>query len=288
VWRLYDQSGLANDLNVSGPAINNHADNNPVNATRHPLRVGGHKVYGAYFESGMGYRANPTTGIAINNEPETLYMVTSGKHVNPGCCFDYGNAEADPMNSSAFRDGTMEAISFTTFDASGPWCGGAGATGPWVLADLENGLWACGDAKRNDANVPLPFDFVTAMVKGGENGFALKGGDATGGTLTTLYDGPRPRGYQPSERARARNPADCTRDLTPLSPPPLFPSVPKVQKAGALILGMGGDNVARARALGIPTTAVGTYYEGAVTRGYSTDEADVALQADIVAARYGQ
>jgi len=165
------------------------------------------------------------------------------------------------MNSSAFYDGTMESISFTTFDASGPWCGGAGKEGPWVLADLENGLWACGDGKRNDRNVPLTFDFVTAFLKGGTDGFALKGGDATAGNLTLLYDGPRPPGYQP------------------------------MQKAGAIILGMGGDNVSRERArvpLGIPTTAVGTFYEGVVTRGYSTDATDDAVQADIVAARYGQ
>ena len=38
--------------------------------------------------------------------------------------------------------------------------------------------------------------FVTAMVKGGANGFALKGGDATQGKLTTMWDGPRPQGSQ--------------------------------------------------------------------------------------------
>lgn len=52
------------------------------------------------------------------------------------------------------------------------------------------------------------------------------------------------------------------------------------------VLGMGGDNVARPRS-GIPTTAIGIFYEGAVTQGYSTDAADDALQADIVAAAYG-
>ena len=49
---------------------------------------------------------------------------------------------------------------------------------------------------------------------------------------------------------------------------------------------MGGDNVARPRS-GIPTTAIGIFYEGAVTQGYSTDAADDAVQADIVAAAYG-
>jgi hypothetical protein len=52
--KIYDQSGNGNHLLVSTPAVNNPAFNNPVNATRHPISVGGHKAYGAYFETGMG------------------------------------------------------------------------------------------------------------------------------------------------------------------------------------------------------------------------------------------
>lgn len=133
IWRVYDQSGRGNTLNVSGPAINNPADNNAVNATRHPLMLNGHKTYGMFFEGGMGYRALNTNGIALDNEPETLYMVTSGTHVNSGCCFDYGNAESQPNNASTFHDGTMEAINFSVTDVSDVWCGGNGTTGPWVM-----------------------------------------------------------------------------------------------------------------------------------------------------------
>lgn len=50
------------------------------------------QVYGAQFEGGMGYRIDQTKGIATGNDPETLYMVTSGQYYNGGCCFDYGNA----------------------------------------------------------------------------------------------------------------------------------------------------------------------------------------------------
>jgi hypothetical protein len=52
----------------------------------------------------------------------------------------------------------------------------------------------------NPTNTPVTSEFVTAMVKGGENGFALKAGDATTGTLTTMFDGPRPSGYQPMKK----------------------------------------------------------------------------------------
>ena len=50
--------------------------------------VGGHAVYGAYFEGGMGYRCDSTWGVATGNEPESMYMVTAGNHFNSGCCFD--------------------------------------------------------------------------------------------------------------------------------------------------------------------------------------------------------
>ena len=35
-------------------------------------------------------------------------------------------------------------------------------------------------------------------------------------------------------------------------------------------------------------TGVGTFYEGAMTASYTTDAADAALQANIVAAGYGK
>jgi hypothetical protein len=135
-----------------------------------------------------------------------------------------------------------------------------------VLADLENGLWGCDQPGGNNSNLlPLPYDFVTAMVKGGTSSFALKGANAGagGGALTTMWDGPRPPGYVP------------------------------MRKTGAIILGVGGDNVwrrsaaASPRAPTIPGTSIGTFYEGVLTVGYTSDTADAAVQADILAAGYG-
>jgi len=62
VSKIYDQSGNGNDLLVAGPAISNMFDDLPVNATRHAITMLGadgrrSKVYGAFFESGQGYRA---------------------------------------------------------------------------------------------------------------------------------------------------------------------------------------------------------------------------------------
>mmetsp|Transcript_16697 Transcript_16697/g.33663 ORF Transcript_16697/g.33663 Transcript_16697/m.33663 type:complete len:96 (+) Transcript_16697:333-620(+) len=86
------------------------------------------------------------------------------------------------------------------------------------------------------------------MVKGGTNGFALLGGDATKPGLKKLYEGPRPPGYQP------------------------------MKKQGAIILGIGGDS---------SDWAVGTFYEGVMTKGYASDSTDQAVHANIVSAGYG-
>jgi len=241
VQRIYDQSPMANHLDPAPAGGAVHRPDRAVNASRHKVTVSGHTVYGAYFEGGMGYRIDRTKGIATGNDPETMYMVTSGTHVNGGCCFDYGNAEVNNNDDGA---GTMECVYFGT---SKGWGYGQG-NGPWVMADLENGLWA-GNNRVNNLNLPLTSEYVTAMVKGNTNGFALKGNDATRGKLQLMFNGPRPNGYQP------------------------------MKKQGAIILGIGGDN---------SNSAIGTFYEGVMTTGFSTDAADDEVQANIVAAGYGQ
>jgi non-reducing end alpha-L-arabinofuranosidase len=137
----------------------------------------------------------------------------------------------------------------------------------------------------------MAFPYVVAMVKGGTNGFALKGGDATKGKLTTLYDGPRPNGYQPMKKVRARTGGGVARVRSRVGsgvcagtaaglPPPrpsCFPR-PWTSQQGSIILGVGGDN---------SDWALGSFFEGVVTAGYSTDAADAAVAADIAAAGYG-
>ncbi len=131
----------------------------------------------------------------------------SGTHFNGGCCFDYGNSES---NNKDDGDGTMEAIYF----GNAHWRGNTGAgTGPWVGADLEQGMYYGGGnvTTNNPQSTSLTTPFVTAYLRGATNGFMLKGGDATQGTLKTMYDGPRPfvnaagnntqgRNYQPAKK----------------------------------------------------------------------------------------
>jgi len=91
-------------------------------------------------------------------------------------------------------------------------------------------------------------NYVTAMVKGRAGGFALKGGDAQSGPLKKLFEGARPPYYQ------------------------------VMKKQGAIVLGIGGDD---------SNAAVGSFFEGILTAGYSSDAADATVQANIVAAGYG-
>ena len=240
---IYDQSSSGNDLTVA-PQERAGSDL-PVAATAAPITLGGVRAYGALFGPGQGYRCVNTSGMATGNEEEVIYAVVDGERFNDGCCFDYGNAGVLPGD---YGDGSMEALYFG--NAAG-WSHGFGG-GPWVGADLENGIWYGNVSGANPGNMPLKYPFILAQLKGGANGFALKASDATQGKLQTMYDGPRPGG----------------------SPGPYQP----MQKRGGLILGIGGDNT---------RIAIGTFYEGAVARGYTRDADDDALQRSVVDAGYG-
>lgn len=145
--------------------------------------------YGMWFEPGFGMHVDNTSGVATGNDPESIYAVMSGKNFNGKCCFDYGNSEKNDKDDGS---GTMEAIYF----GNAHWQGantGVGS-GPWVGADLEEGMYYGGGnaTEVNSQSQTLPHDFVSLTLKGRIDGFTLKGGDATRGKQTTMYDGPRP------------------------------------------------------------------------------------------------
>ncbi|MFI9010931.1 alpha-L-arabinofuranosidase B [Actinosynnema sp. NPDC053489] len=243
---IYDQSGRNNRLTqappggFSGPAAGGYDNLAIANAA--PITVGGQKAYGVYVAPGTGYRNNNTNGVATGDQPEGMYAIFDGTHYNGGCCFDYGNAE---RNSRDNGNGTMEAIYFGN---SKTWGYGTG-NGPWIMADLENGLFS-GVNRGYNANDPsIGHRFVTAVVKGEPNHWAIRGGNAQSGGLSTFYNGARPNatGYNP------------------------------MKKEGAIILGIGGDNSVGAR---------GTFYEGVMTSGYPSDATENAVQANIAAAGY--
>jgi len=227
---------------VGTPGGYNPKGNTPANAAAEAITIKGDKVYSLYTIPGEGYfHDGAKSGISTGSEPEGIYMVTSGTHVNKGCCYDYGNAEANRKDNG---NAHMNAIYFGTLQ----WFPGAAGPGPWVQADLENGLFSGGYTHWNPNQKAFPNKFVTAMEKNDGTKFALKGGNAQEGALTTLYDGTLPPGYSP------------------------------MKKEGGIILGTGGDD---------SSSSEGTFYEGAMVKGYPSDETENSVQQNIIAAGYG-
>ncbi len=248
---VYDQSGNDNHLFQAPPGLFRGPDKGGYNtlpiADMAPVTIMGHKAYGVYIMPGMGLRNNNATGLAINDEPQGIYMVFDGTHFDSGCCFNYGNTST---NSRAVGRGTMETVYFGTATA---WGSGSG-TGPWIMSDMEAGLFSGYDAKLNAASPTIDsWRFVTGVVNGGGgNQWDIRGGDAQKEGLATFYSGYRPGSLESSN---------------------YYP----MHRKGGVQLGNGGDN---------GNGSAGTFYEGVITRGYPTDEAVNAVHGNIVAAHY--
>jgi non-reducing end alpha-L-arabinofuranosidase len=240
---IYDQTSRHNDLPVS-PAGGAGAADQPAIANALPITAGGHAVYGVYVAAGVGYRNLAATGTAVNGQAEGMYMVASGTHANDGCCFDYGNTEQPAANDTG--NGHMDAVYFG-FRCEHPPCSGSG---PWVGADLENGLFQGNGSNTGDASVN--YNFVTAINKtDGQTTFALKTGNANSGGLTTQYSGTLPNGS--------------------------YTGYIPMHQEGGIVMGVGGDN---------SNWSTGSFFEGAMTSGYPSDATENAVQANIVAAGY--
>lgn len=243
---IYDQSGRGNHLTQAPPGGFNGPESNGydnlASAIGAPVTLNGQKAYGVFISPGTGYRNNAASGTAKGDAAEGMYAVLDGSHYNGACCFDYGNAETSSRDTG---NGHMEAI---YFGDSTVWGTGSGS-GPWIMADLENGLFSGSSPSNNAGDPSISNRFVTAAVKGEPNQWAIRGGNAASGSLSTFYSGARPSvsGYNP------------------------------MSKEGAIILGIGGDN---------SNGAQGTFYEGVMTSGYPSDATENSVQANIVAAKY--
>jgi hypothetical protein len=240
ITEIFDQSGHGNNLTDAPAGGAAGGPDGLANATAAAVEVGGHAAYGVYIAAGDGYRDDSTSDIATGNSSEGEYEVLDGTHYDNGCCYDYGNAETNNDDDGA---GAMEAIYFGDATA---WGTGAGS-GPWIMADMENGLFSGESAGKNTGDASISHRFTTAMVEGGANLWAILGGNAQSGSLSTFYSGVRPSGYNP------------------------------MKKQGAIILGIGGDN---------SKASDGTFYEGVMTTGYPSAATEAAVQANIVAADY--
>jgi hypothetical protein len=103
--------------------------------------LNGQKAYGVFIAPFSGYRNDATNGVATGDQPEGMYAVFDGTHYNGACCFDYGNAETDNLDTG---DALMEALYFglgTGYNT------GAGQ-GPWILAGtwISLGFFYCSNS----------------------------------------------------------------------------------------------------------------------------------------------
>jgi len=251
---VYDQSGKGNDLWTQGttqvPASTSSQFPNALGEGKGAgCMVGGHKAYSVFIDRNtcLWHDASKSS-MPTGTQPEAMYMVTSGTHYNNCCCFDYGNSETDRKADGA---GTMDALNF----GNECWYGTATIPGPWVQADLEYGLFSGGSQSWNTNQKTMNYNFVTAMLKNNTtNLYALKGGNASSGALSTLWSGNLPGGWYP------------------------------MKKQGAIVLGCGGDCC---KPGGGANCSEGTFYEGVIVAGYPADSTDNAIQANIVSAGYG-
>jgi hypothetical protein len=245
ITKIYDQTANHNDLPISwggywkGPGAN--GSDVGANAMALPVTVAGHPAYGVLVTPGVGYRIDNAKNAPNGSQPEGIYMVTSSGAVNQWCCFDYGSGETSHTDTG---NATMNAIEWGT----ACWFGGCSGSGPWVEADLENGMYSTNTGPNTSNNPGVHYPFVSAWEKNnGTSNFTLKYGNADSGGLTTTWSGPLPNNYSPMK---------------------LQPSI---------LLGTGGDN---------SNSATGEFFEGAVTAGYPSDATENAVQANLAANPY--
>jgi non-reducing end alpha-L-arabinofuranosidase len=248
---IYDQSPKHNDLPIAPKSAFMPGAGLGSNAADGKTTVRGHTVHGIYVTGDPNFIANKKPSVAYRNNKTT--GVASGTQAESMyMVFDgkrsSSNCCFDYGNAEVSGAAGANATMEALYWGSSTWYDSGGGAGPWVGGDYENGMYY-GDKKNSKSNTSVTgMDFVTGVLKGyTEDRFVLKAGNAQSGKLETKWDGQRPAGY-------------ATKKLE-----------------GAIILGTGGDG---------SQGGTGTFYEGAMTIGVSSDAIDDAIHANIVAAGY--
>jgi len=270
VTTLYDQSGNGNDMWRGDTAANAPMDNGEApklcdllaidywqmaDGTKMPIAV----ETGAMWKSKAQCLRNrdKTKNMPTGSKPQTTYAIFHAKYLNNNCCFNYGNTGKLIHYTGP---GTLAALNFSKIEF---WSKGTGS-GPWVMVDWEQGVYAGNTAKCGSGAAPtadctttgenpnpsVTFDVVTTLFKhDGVKHWAMKNGNAKSGALAVSIDLPTlPKGYSP------------------------------LKVEGGLGLGEGGAG---------DTNGTGGFSEGAVMAAETTDATDDAIQKSIVSV-YGK
>jgi hypothetical protein len=263
VTTLYDQAGNGNDMwRADDPSKNQPGTNKPCNlmnieywqmadGTKMPIAVEYAESMWRSVSQCLRNR-DKTKNMPTGAKPQTTYAIFHKKYVNGGCCFNYGNTG----NAIHYTGpGTLSALNFSQITF---WSKGTGS-GPWVMVDWEQGVYAgniakCGSGAAPTAectttgenpNPTVTFDVVTTLFKhDGTQHWALKAGNAKSGTLAVMVDLPTlPKGYSP------------------------------LKQEGGLGLGEGGAG---------DSGGNGAFSEGAVIAAETSEATDNAFQKNIV------
>jgi len=270
VTTLYDQSGNGNDMWRGDTAANAPMDNGEApklcdllaidywqlaDGTKIPIAV---ETGGMWKSKAQCLRnRDKTKNMPTGSKPQTTYAIFHAKYLNNNCCFNYGNTGKLIHYTGP---GTLAALNFSKIEF---WSKGTGS-GPWVMVDWEQGVYAGNTAKCNSGAAPtadctttgenpnpsVTFDVVTTLFKhDGVKHWAMKYGNAKSGALAVSIDLPTlPKGYSP------------------------------LKVEGGLGLGEGGAG---------DTNGTGGFSEGAVMAGETTDATDDSIQKSIVSV-YGK
>ncbi|WP_321932008.1 arabinofuranosidase catalytic domain-containing protein [Paraburkholderia guartelaensis] len=251
------QLTVGNDL----PAVNGA----PAKLTLVP--VNGRQVPSLATLAGEAYRNRfGTVNQSIGDSDIAEFMV-AGAHYDQSstCCGTYGNMESS-ANSGTYAHGEVEGEMFALAFSDGAaavfgYCDGDSNQAPNAKDPVCNGLdvnWPGVDAEAGvylyGPQQPPREKFVTVLAKyspvTASNIFAVKGGSASQGVLTAVYDAPPPEAYNfGNDAGHAFN----------------------GQWQGGLSLGEGGDGSA----------APIQFFEGAMLTKATTDATDNAIQASI-------
>jgi len=253
---LYDHSGNGNNLPVAKKGLTAGGatagmDDFESAANKGMMMIGGHKVYSLYMNAREGYRIMKVgTKMPTGSMSQGIYELADGTHSGVTCCWDFGNVTTNPQSYADMN---------TLFFGTAFWGKGAGA-GPWMMADFEAGVWAGGSkigdpgwgglndahpVNNNNPSLKVPFAFGTLRTSSSQ--WTLRGADLqTATTISTAYQGAMPK---------------------------------PISNAGAIVLGVGGDN---------SNNSWGTFYEGAIVAGYPTDATDLAVFNNIKAVGYNR
>ena len=190
---------------------------NEANAADGKTMVAGHVVHGIYvtgYSSNVAYRNNATKGVREGRSSRSDVHGRRRKALQ-----QISAASTTAMQRRPARTTATARWRPSTGAHDITWGGKGEGNGPWVAADLENGVFKGDKGGWQSQSISTPNAksviacYATAMLKGPSgNHFTLKAGDAQSGTLAKMWDGVRPSpGYSPK----------------------------KLQ--GAIILGTGGD-----------------------------------------------